>query len=354
MNVKELDNLKKELSEAVVVPKSNQQWSMGDEPSTTTVPKKSASIKKPTSKKTPKKSVPIQPQTGTTVYQPSQTQTGTTVSQPSQAQTQTYVAQPTQTAPTQAPKTVQPKQSFFQKAQGIAGKAIDAAGRAKGAIQGIKQVGSDIGSRYAQAQKQGAQNTQNWLSNLTGKQINTTQIKGSLRKVADQLKTSQGSDQQLGQEMDTLLRKYKLEENKMIKKSQIKFIIKECIKAYIKENLEEAEIKIDKLSNSERNKISMAFKKLGLDGNGRFEKKEHGLRAVSEALQSLGFQLDMVSGDIIMGDKGQRNLIFRRVNSPGQDQFSENPEIRNSRIAFVWELMDRPPSPKFEILAYAS
>lgn len=115
--------------------------------------------------------------------------------------------------------------------------------------------------------------------------------------------------------------------------------------------LKEANSNINKLSSSERNKISAGFAKAGLDGNGRFVKKEHGLQAVSQVLSSLGFQLDMVSGDLIMGDKGSRNFIFRRVNTPGQDTFTENPEISNSRIAFVWELLS--PN-KYEILAYAS
>src|SRR6185503_6675488 len=98
----------------------------------------------------------------------------------------------------------------------------------------------------------------------------------------------------------------------------------------------------NKISNSERNKISKEFATLGLDGNGRFEKKEHGLQAITNALSKLGFQLDMVSSDIIMGDKGSRTLTYRRANDPGQDIFTEKPEISNSRIVFTWERMDGP------------
>ena len=130
---------------------------------------------------------------------------------------------------------------------------------------------------------------------------------------------------------------------------------------YRKDNLQEAkENNLTNLSNSERNQIGLAFKKVGLDGNGRFEKKEKGLLAVTNALSSLGFQLDMVSADMIMGDKGSRMFTFRRINSPGADVFTENPEIQNSRIVFVWEALDRPSaqypnaSHIFEILAYAS
>jgi hypothetical protein len=52
-----------------------------------------------------------------------------------------------------------------------------------------------------------------------------------------------------------------------------------------------------------------------------------------------------------MGDQGSRNFIYRRINQPGQDVFTEQPELKNSRLVFSWQLM----SPgKFEILAYAS
>ncbi len=115
--------------------------------------------------------------------------------------------------------------------------------------------------------------------------------------------------------------------------------------------LEEAPSVVNKLSKPEQRAIGSAFAKAGLDGNGRFEKKEQGLLTVTNALSSLGFQLDMVSADMIMGDRGSRNLLFRRQNPPGTDAFTEQPEISNSRIAFTWELL----SPgKFEILAYAS
>ena len=122
-----------------------------------------------------------------------------------------------------------------------------------------------------------------------------------------------------------------------------------------KPNTNEAAQQLNKVSQSEKGKIGKAFAQSGLDGNGRFEKKEHGLAAVSNALSTLGFQLDMVSGDMIMGDKGSRNFIYRRVNSPGQDTFTEQPEISNSRIAFTWEnLSGQGQSAKFEVLAYAS
>jgi len=142
----------------------------------------------------------------------------------------------------------------------------------------------------------------------------------------------------------------------MFSKNAFKSLVKQCLA----EVIVEAPTAIEKVSTGERHQIGKAFAKAGLDGNGRFEKKEHGLQAITSALHALGFQLDMVTGDIIMGDKGSRMLTYRRVNAPGADVFTENPEIQNSRIVFNWERMDGPthqypnsPS-KFEILAYAS
>lgn len=126
------------------------------------------------------------------------------------------------------------------------------------------------------------------------------------------------------------------------------------------ESLHEMADPVSSLSKVERNRISSAFQKAGLDGNGRFVKKEHGLSAITRILDALGFNLDVVTADSIMGDKGSRTLIFRRKNDEGQDAFTEKPEIENSRIVFNWERLDGPshqspnaPS-RFEILAYAS
>lgn len=130
---------------------------------------------------------------------------------------------------------------------------------------------------------------------------------------------------------------------------KLKDLVLECLN----EVLTEAGA-VNKLSTGERNKLTAAFAKLKLDGNGRFPKKEHGLQAVSQALSLYGFQLDMVSADLIMGDKGSRNFIFRRANAAGQDPFTEQPEIENSRIVFTWENLGTPENPKFEILVYAS
>lgn len=122
--------------------------------------------------------------------------------------------------------------------------------------------------------------------------------------------------------------------------------------------MDEAAASETKISSAERKNIHAAFQKLGLDGNGRFLKKEHGLQAVTNALSELGFTLDMVSADLIMGDKGSRNFLFRRSNDQRQDPFSEKNEIDNSRIVFNWEklqgMQGQGGSSPFEILAYPS
>lgn len=130
-------------------------------------------------------------------------------------------------------------------------------------------------------------------------------------------------------------------------------MVKQCIA----EVLTESPASDNRISPGERNKIGKAFAAAGLDGNGHFEKKEHGLQAITKVLDSLGFQLDMVSGDIIMGDQGSRNLTFRRKNDAGQDPFTEKEEIGNSRIVFTW--YNRAPQGSmgradYEILSYAS
>ena len=111
--------------------------------------------------------------------------------------------------------------------------------------------------------------------------------------------------------------------------------------------LKEANSAPDKLVQKERNAISSAFAKAGVDGNGRFTSVGKGLSAVTFALDSVGFNLDMVSGDLVLGDKGSRMLPFRRK-SP--DATVELPEIKNSRISFNWEKL----GDKFEIQCYAS
>ena len=145
-------------------------------------------------------------------------------------------------------------------------------------------------------------------------------------------------------------------------KKSFESLVKQCIAEVITESPKQnkADKMVSNISQAERNKLHDSLKKRGVDGNGRFDKKEHGLREVSNALDECGFILDMVSADIIMGDKGSRMLPFRRKNDEGADIYSEKPMIENSRLVFNWERLDGPThqypnSPhKFEIQTYAS
>lgn len=110
--------------------------------------------------------------------------------------------------------------------------------------------------------------------------------------------------------------------------------------------------KADRIDNRERQSISSALIKAGLDGNGRFRSVSQAVGVANQALKTVGFDLDMVSGDMILGEKGGRMLSFRYSNAEGADPFSENPEIENSRVSFNWEDLGRDTG--FEVVAYAS
>ena len=124
--------------------------------------------------------------------------------------------------------------------------------------------------------------------------------------------------------------------------------------------LEEAYKKVSagntyKVSTKDKRNISKSLEKYGLDGNGRFGNPSKGISTLSKALDEAGFQLDMVSGDILLGDKNTRLLIYRKV-SETTKEFEEHPEVTNSRISYTWELLrtDEDGNPVYEILAYPS
>ena len=97
-----------------------------------------------------------------------------------------------------------------------------------------------------------------------------------------------------------------------------------------------------------------------MDGNGRFESAGQALSKVQEALDQLGFELDMVSNDIEIsqahhhpGMKGSRLINFRRKSMSG-DPFDQEPEIENSAISFNFENLGRKEDTSIEVVAYAS
>jgi hypothetical protein len=123
-------------------------------------------------------------------------------------------------------------------------------------------------------------------------------------------------------------------------------------------NSESENLKID---DRTRNAITSLFTINGLDGNGRFETVGKALAAVQKSLDTLGFELDMVTNDIEVaqahhhpGMKKQMLIPFRRKSTSG-DPFDEEPEIENSAISFNFENLGRSDNgPNIEVVAYAS
>jgi hypothetical protein len=163
-----------------------------------------------------------------------------------------------------------------------------------------------------------------------------------------------------------------------MKKSQLKQLIREVI----------TEVQMGRINAAERKKISNELHKYPvLGGNEKVHKPSEALKYVTKALDAAGFQLEMVTGDILLGDKGQRLLPFRRESSRVQTrekqyvthdmaldaedpslegtlynddewELQEGEEVTNSRISFSWEVTSVSPSnsldKKFEIVAYVT
>jgi len=116
--------------------------------------------------------------------------------------------------------------------------------------------------------------------------------------------------------------------------------------------------KPEKVKPKERKKINDAFRKDGLDGNGRFKKIDHGISKINEILADNDFELDEVTGsDRFKGDKGRLELRIARKHP--KDPHSPI-AVTNSIIAFSWQLLhekkitDVVKEKTFEILAYLS
>lgn len=135
---------------------------------------------------------------------------------------------------------------------------------------------------------------------------------------------------------------------------------KSDLKQLIKEVIEEVQLE-SKLTASEKKKISNEmhkYKELG--GTVKVPKLGVALNKIQMALDAAGFQLDMVSGDMLMGNKGNRLLPFRRK-STSDDPYSEGSAIENSRINFTWEITDaRANAPllvgnqSYEVISYVT
>ena len=131
-----------------------------------------------------------------------------------------------------------------------------------------------------------------------------------------------------------------------MKKSQLKQLIKEVI------------TEIDaagKLSQVERRRISVEIHRSHeLTGNAKVTSLSKGITILAKALDAAGFNLDMVSGDLLLGPQGHRRLTFRRKNPEGENAFIEAPQIENSHISFSWTNLGDEYNKKYEIVAYPS
>ena len=89
-------------------------------------------------------------------------------------------------------------------------------------------------------------------------------------------------------------------------------------------------------------------------GNQKVPSKGAGLSEITTILSDLGYSLDMVYADDILGDKGHRLLTFRPLADP-DNLFTEFAEIENVGISFSWEnIAETGETPNFEIIAYVS
>lgn len=68
-----------------------------------------------------------------------------------------------------------------------------------------------------------------------------------------------------------------------------------------------------------------------------------GITEITRILANLNFNLDMVSGDILLGEKGTRLLPFSFADGTSTGKY----------ISFTWENLSNDPfNPRFEIIAY--
>lgn len=83
-----------------------------------------------------------------------------------------------------------------------------------------------------------------------------------------------------------------------------------------------------------------------LKGLKKLESFKSTLGMISKSLDAAGFELDMVTGDILLGQKGTRLLTFSKKGGES---------VGNSRISFTWENLSGDQfNPRYEVIAYVS
>jgi len=107
-----------------------------------------------------------------------------------------------------------------------------------------------------------------------------------------------------------------------------------------------------KLTASERRKITGSLGRYKeLDGNIKVPSLGEAINKLAAALDEAGFTLEMVSGDILLGDRGNRRLPFMRKPPTGSDAFTEGPRVEGCFINFTWENISREGR-SYEVIAY--
>lgn len=112
-----------------------------------------------------------------------------------------------------------------------------------------------------------------------------------------------------------------------------------------------------RLYSEERRELNRLFSEDPiLNGNDREGSFGRALNRINEHLRSHGFEIDMVTADLLLGAGGSRLLTFRRSNHT-EDPFYENPEIENAHVTFSWECMNHQQpqvrdASRLETLAY--
>jgi len=110
-----------------------------------------------------------------------------------------------------------------------------------------------------------------------------------------------------------------------------------------------ASVKAVSLDRSTRNRIAKQFKRVGLDGNGKFRKPQDGYSRALGILSDFDIEMDDVpSSHLFNGDQGRLSIHLAFTNQ--EDSFSPIP-IRNAMlvITFYKRMKDN-----FEVLAYIS
>jgi hypothetical protein len=105
-----------------------------------------------------------------------------------------------------------------------------------------------------------------------------------------------------------------------------------------------------KLPTSLKNKIAKDFKKAGLDGNGRFQKPQHGTAKAIEILNSHGIELDDVPSADYFRNKESGRFNWHLAFKNKEDPFSPE-SISNSMLSVSYYQI--APN-KYEVLVYLS